>query len=89
MKRGLRVLVGLAFTFVIGLPLFAQPSSKSIETFLMEDFDSAGEQNYMYDGKAYSWDWTVNPSRFIAEGYPKTGYYEGVPKSLKQLYKGT
>ena len=49
MKRGLRVLVGLAFTFVIGLPLFAQPSSKSIETFLMEDFDSAGEQNYMYD----------------------------------------
>lgn len=89
MKRGLRVLVGLAFTFVIGLPLFAQPSSKSIETFLMEDFDSAGEQNYMYDGKAYSWDWAINPSRFIAEGYPKTGYYEGVPNSLKQLYKGT
>ena len=89
MKRGLRVLVGLACTFVIGLPLFAQPSSKSIETFLMEDFDSAGEQNYMYDGKAYSWDWTVNPSRFVAEGYPKIGYYEGVPNSLKQLYKGT
>ena len=89
MKRGLTVLVSLAFTFVIGLPLFAQPSSKSIETFLMDDFDSAGEQNYMYDGKPYSWDWTVNSSRFVAEGYPKTGYYEGVPNSLKQLLKGT
>lgn len=89
MKRGLTVLVSLAFTFVIGLPLFAQPSSKSIETFLMDDFDSAGEQNYMYDGIPYSWDWTVNSSRFVAEGYPKTGYYEGVPNSLKQLLKGT
>ena len=88
MKRGLKVFVGLACLFVIGLPVFAQPSSKSIETFIMEDFDSAGEQNYMYDGKQYSWDWTVNSSRFIAEGYPKTGYYEGVPNSLKQLYKG-
>ena len=25
----------------------------------------------------------------MAEDYPKTGYYEGVPNSLKQLYKGT
>ena len=89
MKRGLKVFVGLACLFVIGLPVFAQPSSKSIETFVMDDFDSAGSQNYMYDGKAYSWDWAVNSSRFVAEDYPKTGYYEGVPNSLKQLYKGT
>ena len=89
MKRGLKVFVGLACLFVIGLPVFAQPSSKSIETFIMDDFDSAGSQNYMYDGKAYSWDWAVNSSRFVAEDYPKTGYYEGVPNSLKQLYKGT
>ena len=88
MKRGLKVFVGLACLFVIGLPVFAQPSSKSIETFILDDFDSAGSQNYMYDGKQYSWDWTVNSSRFVAEGYPKTGYYEGVPNSLKQLYKG-
>lgn len=89
MKRGLKVLIGLAFTFTVGLPLFAQPSSKSIETFLMDDFDSAGEQNYLYDGKTYSWDWAVNASRFVAEGYPKTGYYDGVPNSLRQLLKGT
>jgi len=89
MKRGLKVLVGLACLFVIGLPVFAQPSSKSIETFVMDDFDSAGEQNYMYNGKACSWDWAVNSSRFVAEGYPKTGYYEGIPNSLKQLRKGS
>ena len=89
MKRGLKVFVGLACLFVIGLPVFAQPSSKSIETFVLDDFDSAGSQNYICEGKSYSWDWAVNASRFIAEDYPKTGYYEGVPNSLKQLYKGT
>ena len=88
MKRELKVLIGLACLFVIGLPVFAQPNSRSIETFVMDDFDSAGSQNYMYNGKQYSWDWTVGSSRFIAEGYPKTGYFEGIPNSLKQLHKG-
>ena len=88
MKRELKVLVGLACLFVIGLPVFAQPNSKSIETFVMDDFDSAGSQNYMYNGKQYSWDWTVGSSRFIADGYPLTGYFEGIPNSLKQLHKG-
>ena len=89
MKRGLKVFVGLASLFVIGLPLFAQPSSRSIETFVMDDFDSAGEQNYLYDGKAYSWDWAINSSRFVAEGYPKQNYFNGAPNSLRQLLKGT
>ncbi len=89
MKRGLKVLVGLACFCVIGLPVFAQPSSKSVETFVMDDFDSVGSQNYLYNGKSYNWEWAVNSSRFIAEGYPKTGYYEGIPNSLKQLYRGS
>ncbi len=89
MKRELKVLVGLACMFVIGLPVFAQPNSRSIETFVLDDFDSAGSQNYLYSGKTLSWDWGVTSSRFIADGYPKSGYFEGVPNSLKQLYKGT
>ncbi len=89
MKRELKVLIGLACMFVIGLPVFAQPNSRSIETFVLDDFDSAGSQNYLYSGKSYSWDWGVTSSRFIAENYPISGYYEGVPNSLKQLYKGT
>lgn len=85
MKRGLKVLVSLACLFVIGLPLFSQPSSKSIETFVMDSFDAANAQDYLYNGKSYNWDWTVNSSRFVAEGYPLTGYYEGCPNSLKTL----
>ena len=89
MKRGLKVLVSLACLFVVGLPVFAQPNSKSRETFVLDDFDSVGSQNYLYRGQTYSWDWAVQSSRFIADGYPKTGYYEGVPNSIKLLYKGT
>ena len=67
MKRGLKVFVGLACLFVIGLPAFAQPSSKSVETFVMENFDSIGNQNYLYKGEGLSWDWSINTSRFGAK----------------------
>ncbi|MDD5930096.1 MAG: flagellar filament outer layer protein FlaA [Spirochaetales bacterium] len=89
MKRGLKVFISLACFTLIALPVFSQPSSKSIETFVLEDFDSVNGQNYLYNGEAYSWDWTVNASRFIAEGFPKYNYFDGVPNSLKQLLKGT
>lgn len=89
MKRGLKVLTCLVCAFVIGLPIFAQPNSKSIETFIIDDFDSAGAQNYVYNGEKLSWDWAVNSSRFVAEGYPLTGYYDGIPNSLKVFKKGS
>ena len=85
MKRGLKVFIGLACFCLIGLPVFAQPSSKSIETFVLDNFDNPNGQDYAYGSKSYNWDWTVNSSRFVAEGYPKTGYYDGIPNSLKQL----
>ncbi len=89
MKRGLKVFISLASLFVIGFPLFSQPSSKSVETFVMDNFDVASEQNYPYNGEVYNWDWSVNSSRFVAEGYPKTGYYAGIPNSLKPLRRTT
>ncbi|MCQ2592208.1 MAG: flagellar filament outer layer protein FlaA [Treponema sp.] len=89
MKRGLKVFVGLACFFVFGLPAFSQPSSRSIETFLMDSFDAANGQNYLYNGETLNWDWAVNSSRFVAEGYPKFGYYDGISNSLKQLLKGS
>ena len=85
MKRGLKVLIGLACFCLIGLPIFAQPSSKSIETFVLDNFDNPNGQDYAYGSKVYNWEWAVNSSRFVAEGYPKTGYYDGIPNSLKQL----
>ena len=94
MNRGLKVLSGLVCLFVIGLPAFSQPSSRSSETVLMDTFDAANEQNYLYNGEGRSWDWAVNASRYIYknedenEVYPKWGYYEGIPNSLRQLLKG-
>ena len=66
MKRGLKVFISLACFCVIGLPVFAQPSSKSIETIIMESFDNASAQEYLYNGEALNWDWAVNSSRFNA-----------------------
>jgi len=89
MKRGLKVFVGLACLFVIGLPAFGQPNSKSIETFVLENFDNIGNQNYYCKGEALSWDWAINTSRFVAEGYPKTITTVGIPNSLKNLRTNT
>jgi hypothetical protein len=78
MKKGLVVFLNLALLFLLSVPVFSQPSSKSVETFVMDNFDKA-------DGN--EWTWTVNASRFIAEGYPKWGYFKGIPNSLKPLRK--
>ncbi len=88
MKRGLRVFVGLACFFVMGLPVFSQPSSKSIMTVNLDDFDSVGAQDYLYDGQKYSWEWGCSASRFIMDGYPKLEYFEGIPNPLAQIKLG-
>lgn len=88
MNKGLKVFVNLALLFALCIPAFSQPNSKSAETFLMDSFDSDGEQNYYVEGESYSWNWTVNASRFVAEGYPKFGYFNGIPNSLKVFQKG-
>lgn len=88
MKKGIKTFISLACLFVIGIPVFSQPNSKSVETFLIDNFDNVGAQEYKYNGVSYNWEWGVNSSRFVAEGFPKTGYYEGIPNSLKALRRG-
>ena len=88
MKKGLKVFVNLSLLFVLCIPAFSQPSSKSQETFLIDNFDDIGNQNYFHDGESLSWEWTVNASRFVAEGYPKFGSFKGIPNSLKPFQKG-
>lgn len=75
MKKGFVVLINVALLSMIALPMFSQPSTKSVETFVMDSFDKE-------DGE---WTWAVNASRFIAEGYPKSGLFDGIPNSLKPL----
>lgn len=76
MKKGLKVFVNLALLFVLSIPAFSQPNSKSVETFVIDNFDTPAE-----------WSWTVNASRFVAEGYPKYGTFAGIPNSLKPFQK--
>lgn len=78
MKNGFRVFVNLALLFVLSIPAFSQPSSKSTETFVMDNFDTAQE-----------WTWSVNASRYVAEGFPKYSSFSGIPNSLKPFYKGS
>lgn len=76
MKKGLKVCVNLSLLVLFGSLMSAQPSSMSVETFVLDNFDTENE-----------WKWTVNASRFVAEGYPKLGFFEGIPNSLKPFYK--
>ena len=76
MKKGLVVFLNLALLSLLCVPVFSQPSSRSVETFVLDNFDKE-------DG--HEWTWKVNASRFIAEGYPKMGYFDGIPNSLKLL----
>ena len=76
MKQVFKALVNFALLFALCIPAFSQPSSKSVETFVIDNFDTEPD-----------WKWTVNASRFIAEGYPKYGYFTGIPNSLKPFQK--
>ena len=88
MKKGVKVFVNLSLLFALCIPAFSQPSSKSQETFVIDNFDAQNEQNYVHNGESLSWDWTVNASRFAAQDYPRIGYFDGMPNSLKVLNKG-
>lgn len=86
MKQGIVICVCLALFFVVCMPVFAQPNSKSVETILIDTFDDP-------DGKPFKW--TVQASRSIHVGkdsngnavpedtYPKMAYVEGIPNSLR------
>lgn len=70
-------LATMCITLFVLAGLFAQPSSRSVAVELIDDFDAEP------DGAK----WTVNSSRYVAEGYPKFGYFPGIPNSLKVFQK--
>ena len=80
MKKGGIIFICLFLAFVVCLPVAAQPSSKSVETILIDNFDTADEMD---------WEWSVQASKFIHVGdsaedtYPKMGYVEAIPNSLR------
>jgi hypothetical protein len=78
MKKGFVVFMQLALIFVIGAPVFSQPSEKSVETTLIDNFDTPDQME---------WTWSVQASRFIADGYPVLKYSKGISHSLRPFVK--
>ena len=46
MKKGFVVFVHLALLLVIGVPAFSQPSEKSVETILIDNFDTPDKMEW-------------------------------------------
>lgn len=78
MKQGFFVFISLVLMVLFCVPVFGQVNSKSVETFSIDNFDTAGEME---------WTWDVQASRLVADGYPVLGYVKGMPNSLKNLQK--
>jgi len=83
MKHYGLVCVSLVLAFCFCLPLAAQPSSKSVETILIDNFDVPEDKE---------WSWAVQASKLVYvdeeknEVYPKMAYVPAIPHSL-ELYR--
>ncbi|MBQ3835769.1 MAG: flagellar filament protein FlaA [Treponema sp.] len=89
MKKGLFVLASLSLLLAFGSAAFAQPNTKSVVTITIDNFDKIGSQDLpMWEHGKWvrtSWDWAVQASRFVAEGYPIKQTFEAIPNSLRVL----
>ncbi|MBP5283065.1 MAG: flagellar filament protein FlaA [Treponema sp.] len=75
MKKGVTIIGSLILAFAVCVPAFSQPNSKAVETIVIDNFDTDQE-----------WDWDVQTSRFIADGFPLIKKFEGMPNSLKAYH---
>ena len=93
MKKGVVVFTSFAFLLAFSVPAVAQPSSKAVETRIIDTFDNVGSQDYQVPGKSvnstetHSWTWNVQASHYATEGYPKMEYFDGQPYSLRLFNK--
>lgn len=78
MKKGVVILGGLILALGFCVPAVAQPSTKAVETIVIDNFDTPGEMD---------WTWGVQASRFVTEGYPIIKTFEGIPNSLRPYHK--
>lgn len=94
MKKGVVVFTGFALLLALSVPAVAQPSSKAVETRIIDNFDNVGSQEYKVPDKnvnkepaSLSWTWNVQASHYIDKdnGFPKMDYFDGQPNSLKML----
>ena len=99
MKKGVVVFTSFAFLLALSVPAVAQPSSKAVETRVIDDFDTVDSQNYQVPLKkstqttegteGLNWTWNVQASHYIdkEKGFPKLNYFNGQPNALKMFQK--
>lgn len=95
MKKGVVVFTGFAFLLAFSIPAVAQPSSKAVETRVIDNFDNVGSQDYQVPGKtadstvSHNWTWGVQTSHYVDKerGFPKLDYFKAQPNSLKYFNK--
>ena len=78
MKKGLVVFMNLALICMLSIPAFSQTQTRSVETVVLDNFDTPDKMD---------WTWKVQASRFVAEGYPKMGFFDGIPSPLAPMHK--
>ncbi|QTQ13720.1 flagellar filament protein FlaA [Treponema parvum] len=78
MKKGFSFFVPLALFFSFCLPVFSQHNEKSVETVLIDNFDTPDQMD---------WTWKIQASRFVADGYPIISNFKGMPNSLLPFVK--
>lgn len=77
MKKGVVILGSLILALAYCVPAVAQPSSRAVETVVIDNFDTDQE-----------WSWDVQASRFVTDGFPIIKKFEGIPNPLKAIYRG-
>ena len=72
MKKCVVISGALILGLALCLPVSAQPSSRAVETIVVDNFDTDDAE----------WSWSVRASRYITDGYPIVKKFEGIPNSL-------
>jgi hypothetical protein len=92
MKQGIVISISLVLAFLVCVPLAAQPSSRSIQTIVIDAFDEdtlSVSQPVVGDKTAsrekIQVKWKSAGSRYVTEGFPVVKYVEGIPNSLRAL----
>jgi hypothetical protein len=92
MKQGIVISISLVLVFLVCAPLAAQPSSRSIETIVIDDFDVetlnvskpvSGDKTA--DTAKVQVKWTAGGSKFLEEGFPRVQYADGIPNALRAV----
>ncbi len=78
MKKGVVILGSLILALAFCVPAVAQPSTRAVETIVIDNFDTPDNMD---------WTWDVQASRFITKGYPVIKSFEGIPNSLRPYHK--